>query len=389
MRFRTRQRPRGLLRPSDQRRLALLVGCVGLVLLSFTVVRRPAFWRTLFPDPVADQQPATDSDSVAPAAFEMSGESLQYDEFLTNSGADVADGGGLKAKAATEAEDTTVTARRIPYSAAGDSSEASGAAGSIPKVPADLLKAVRDDVIGIHSAESEAYFAAMKLAAKVEQRKNLKAPQGSFALFMDSPNGSRGIAWELRGRLRRLSEVKGATNAFGVRLLYDAWLTTPDSGDQLVHVVAMSADKSLTKAIGSTNRERSVDFTGPDPPEVRFTGYFFKREGYASSNEQGVSLAPLFVAGTLHEIPEPAVTVTRAEELTPYLGWLTVLVCLGVAVMVWSFTRSDAAHAQTRAHQLTRLPAHASFENVSAMSVGEALGQLDGDMASVDAYSSK
>ncbi len=38
---------------------------------------------------------------------------------------------------------------------------------------------------------------------------------------------------------------------------------------------------------------------------------------------------------------------------------------------------SDAAHSRTRAHSLTRLPAYASFENVTATTIAETLGELE------------
>jgi hypothetical protein len=44
-------------------------------------------------------------------------------------------------------------------------------------------------------------------------------------------------------------------------------------------------------------------------------------------------------------------------------------------MLVW-FWSSDAAHAQSRAHQLTKLPAHATFDDISAVTVAEALGDL-------------
>lgn len=356
MRFRTTQRPRGVLRRQDQRRLNLIVFGLGLVLLCFSAVRRPAFWAGLFPtDPAAEQAPDVPT-VVRPEVPATNG--LQHDEFLTESPA---------------ASGESVTALRIPY--AEQKTEAAASSSGIPPVPESLLSSVRDDVIGIHSAESEAYYAAMKLAAKVEQRKDLRAPKGAYALFMDAPRASRGLPWRLEGKLRRLSEVKGKANAFGVRMLYDAWITSPDSGDQLIHVVAMQSDKSLAAKIGEENATRSIDF-GKNAPDVSFTGYFFKREAYRSRSEAEVSLAPMFVAGTLHEILHPVATSTRADELTPYLWWLAVAICIGIALMIWSFFISDSAHLQTRTHQLTKLPAHASFEDVTATPVSEALQNL-------------
>ena len=359
MRFRTKERPRGVLRPRDQKRLTLLIAAFGMVLLCVTIVQRPTFWNALFPGDAAPQtEPAVQRNDLHIAA-----QGILPDEFRSGSSSGPA-----------EAETVTVTARRIPLA------DASATSSGLPRVPADLLANVRDDVIGVHSSESDAYFASMKMASRMVEQQSLKtskAPNGAYALFMDSPAGSRGIAWHIKGQLRRLSAVKGRSNRFGVETLFDAWITTADSGDQLVHVVAMKANPDLQRRMPKNSQDKTIEFLGPDAPVVEFTGYFFKREAYASRRESGISLAPLFVAGGIHEIPIVVASSTRAEQLTPYLGWLSLIICIGILLMVWSFTMSDAAHSQTRTHQLTRLPAHASFDDITAVTVGETLSQLE------------
>ncbi|MEZ6132135.1 MAG: hypothetical protein R3C59_26030 [Planctomycetaceae bacterium] len=369
MRFRTKQRPRGLLHPSHQKRLALMIGGFGLVLLAFTIVKRPAFWSRLFPDPAAPvvvpSEPQSDPSRQPP---------LQHDEFLVPS---TASDDRTLAQAGSEPDSAsdvvTHITNRVPLPEATATTKSAG----LPRVPADLLRNVKDDVIGVHSTESDAYFASMKMASKMVDQNSARAPKGAYALFMDAPEDSRGVAWHIAGQLRRLSEVRGRTNAFGVGALYDAWITTRDSGDQLVHVVAMKASPMIAQHINTKNGERSVDFMGPNAPLVEFTGYFFKREAYASRKDSGISLAPLFVAGTLHDIPPVVASTTRSAQLTPYLGWLALFVALGVLFMIWSFTMNDVAHAQTRTHQLTKLPAHMTFEDITAVTVGETLRDLE------------
>ncbi|MCP4171105.1 MAG: hypothetical protein GY758_10080 [Fuerstiella sp.] len=373
MRFRTSQRPRGTLRPGDQRRLTGLIAGVGVVMLCFTIVRQPQFWHRLFPAPAAQTQ-AISVDATSNSRIRLNdaiahSEGIRHDEFL--SGAPISD-----EKAALDT--VTVTANRLPLAIA-ESSDAPPL--SVPRVPKDLLKTVKDDVIGVYASESQAYYATLKMATLIDRKKTTALPTGAFALFMDSPNGSRGMAWRVEGSLRRLATIKERPNPYGGGKFYDAWITTPDSGNQLLHVIATNADATLTKLLPpkssqqQTSARTVIEFTRKTSPDVKFTGYFFKREGYAS--RQGVSLAPLLLAGTLHEVPARIVTSTRAEQLTPYLGWLTIAVC-GTVALVWcSFLMSDAAHSRTRAHALTRLPACASFENVTAKTVGEALGDLE------------
>ncbi len=345
-------------------------------MLCFTIVRRPQFWHRMFPDANTETE-AISSDVNPNSRIRLNdvianSSGIQHDEFLSS--------------AQTSAEQTTssvvtVTANRLPLDIAEADSAKSDAGMGVPRVPKDLLKTVKDDVIGVYSSESKAYYATLKMATLIDRKKTIPLPNGAFALFMDSPHGSRGMPWRVEGRLRRLAEVNERPNPYGGGKVYDAWITTPDSGDQLVHVVAMSADKTLKNLLpqGSTRQKTPlrpvVEFTGKNSPNVEFSGYFFKREGYAS--RQGVSLAPLLLAGTLHKIPEVVITSTRAEQLTPYLGWLTMAVCATVAFVWCSFLMSDAAHSRTRAHALTRLPAHASFENVKAKTIRETLGDLE------------
>ena len=138
----------------------------------------------------------------------------------------------------------------------------------------------------------------------------------------------------------------------------------------------MKADASIGQRIKKTNQSRTVKFLDKNAPDVQFTGYFFKREGYASHQESGLSTAPLFVSDSLHEIIESEVVHTRADDINPYLGWLAVIVSCGVLMLVWGFTASDHANSGTRTHALTKLPATATFEDVTSKTVSEVLRDM-------------
>ena len=196
------------------------------------------------------------------------------------------------------------------------------------------------------------------------------ASDGRFALFMDSPETCRGKAWTIRGKLRKMNRVQDDANSFGLKTLYDAWISLPDSGNQLVHVVAVAADAGLPlKSSGGTTS-----------PEIELTGYFFKREGYIRSGTDGlgdVGLAPLLLAGRIQRYQPLTAERNEAEALTPWLGWLSlvVVVCVGIAVL--QFRASDAVFRRTRVHQLTMLPVRVSFDGVHAVTVAESLQQLE------------
>lgn len=368
MRFRTKARPRGLLRSSDQRRLTLLMLAVAVVLIGFNFVRHPAFWAGLFEDSSAK------SPSTMPAGTEFDGLSeegteatsgrsnLRPDEFLVadrSAGSEIRTAFKLPAEADTKADDSDMRVRVKP----------------------ELLQDVNDDVVGVHSAEAEAYYTALRMAQRFEQRPNLTAPKAAFALFMADPAAARGLPWKVSGTLRRLTAVRHGQTMHGIGTMYEGWLTTADSGDQLVHVVGTSTSPALAKLVSEQQPDRTINFGGaaagqPEPPDIEFIGYFFKREAYASSNADGVSLAPMFVTGTIQHHPRPVVTTTRADDLYPYLGGLLLAVCAGIGMLYVAFFRSDQEYSRTRAHQLTRLPAHASFEDVSSRTTAESLRDL-------------
>ena len=320
----------------------------------------------MFPDPaveVAAQESSAESGAEAVTAART----IRDDEFYVGSSAKPNDA-------------ITVTTKRVSYDETSDETVASAdpsRPNTIPKLSNDLLRTIKDDVIGVHSTESEAYFAALKLALRVEGKNFDKPADGAYALFMDSPNGSRGSAYKVEGKLRQLSIVRGRPNSLGVGNLFDAWISTEDSGNQLVHVVALKAEGALAGLIKDNDPGRSTKFDETNSPEIQFVGYFFKIEGYASNKASGISRAPLLLAGTLKTIPPPNLASNRADQLTPYLGYLAIIVCASVLFMVWSFAMSDVAHMQTRTHQLTKLPAVASFDDVTSTSVVESFNELE------------
>lgn len=238
-------------------------------------------------------------------------------------------------------------------------------------VPVKLTRSIRDDVIGVLSSETEAWFSTLRLAGKIPPQNNF--PEGQFSLFMDSPQTCRGKAFTIRGRLRRLTREPLAASAetFGVRSVFDAWISTNDSGNQLVHVVAMTADPGLPLTV----------HTGKNPPDVEITGYFFKREGYGAKGKDGkgdLALTPLILAGRIQHLL-PGVVVTRADEMNPWLTWIGIGVCCGVALIVWQFQASDKVFRETRTHQLTTLPVRPSFDGVESITIQQVLRDMQED----------
>jgi hypothetical protein len=238
-------------------------------------------------------------------------------------------------------------------------------------VPVALVRPVRDDVLGILTDEQDAMLATLRLAEKVLQGRLSEMPEARYAVFMDSPKSCRGKPWRLQGRLRRLSQsvLPRSAAKYGIRTAWDAWISTSDSGNQLVHVVALSKDARLPL----------LDSLGRDAPLVELAGYFFKREGYAARGADGkgdLALAPLLLTDRILRVV-PRESGTRAEEMLPWLGWTAAGICLGVLALIWRFQRSDHEFRGTRTHLFTQPPVRPSFDGVAAVSLQEALKSME------------
>lgn len=363
MRFRTKQRPRGLLKARDQWRLILLTLAVSVVLIGFSVVRNPQIWAGFFPqDPVINTEIA-DASSEQQNGAQTSDSGLLNDEIWIGRNSENGESSEVIEHRAMKMNDEKSGLLYDKY--------------GLPQLPKRLMAEVKDNVIGVHSTESKAYHDSMTLASKIDERRAAKAQAGPYALFIDAPNTARGRAFRIQGKLRRLTAVKGRLDAVRIGNVYDAWLNTSDSGDQMLHVVASGVDDTLARLLPVDARDQSIDFPYKTAPDVHFTGYFFKKEAYASQSTEGLSVAPLFVTHTLQKTPLRQMTDGRAEELTPYLGWLSLIILIAIALITWSFAASDAAHLNTRAHQLTRLPAVASFDEIESETVDETLRRLE------------
>lgn len=247
----------------------------------------------------------------------------------------------------------------------------SGSINSSEDAPATLTRDVRDDVLGVLASESASLFGTFKLAQKVFPEKFRQMPPLSYPVVMTAPEACRGKPFLIRGKLRRLTAapLPATANSWGIRSAWDAWISTPDSGNQLVHVLALSFDASLPV----------TEATAKAAPEVELGGYFFKREGYAARGKTGtgeLALTPLFLTDRIRTIPIVTV-VSRDEELERWFTWGAGLLGLSVIMIFAAFSYSDKHFLGTRAHQLAVQSARPEFENVVAVTVQESLAAME------------
>ena len=237
--------------------------------------------------------------------------------------------------------------------------------------PESLTRTVRDDVLGVLSEENDAMLGMLRLSEKVLRDRLHEMPEARYAVMMDSPEACRGKPFTVHGRLRRLTraQLPRSANRYGIKSAWEAWISTADSGNQLIHVLALSTGPGLPV----------TQATGKEAPEVELAGYFFKREGYAAKGRDGtgaLALAPLIIADRIQRTV-PRIVTTRADELNPWLTWIAATICLAVVALIWRFQQADHQFRGTRTHQFTQPPVRPSFEGISSISVKEVLHEME------------
>ncbi len=352
VRFHSRGKSSGDSLARSQRRMRLIIVGAGLVVLVLAMTGKSSFITELFtgtsttvPSPPALSESLLGTRNLRPDEFFVSGSAANE---IASKYSSMLDSEGVKDMESIVTTDFN----------------------GVPVVPPFLTRTISDDRLGVLSTEMAAWFGTLRMAQKLKKSDMQILPDAQFPLFMDSPQSCRGKAFTLRGRLRRLTPftIDQSSQTFGLKNAYDAWISTHDSGNQLVHVVAVSAESGLP----------NPEAAGVESPDVEMTGYFFKREGYAAKGKKGdptLGITALFLAGKIHRIPSENI-VSRASEMTPWLTWIGIGVCCGVTVLVWQFQLADSRFRATRTHQLTTLPVRASFDGLEVKTIQESLQEM-------------
>ena len=135
-----------------------------------------------------------------------------------------------------------------------------------------ILRRVKDNELGIRRDEADAYYRVLEHARRMPTR-DLERSGATDVLYinlMTQPDRFRGDPITIQGDLWRLYEFEAGPNPYGFKTLYEAWIFTGDSSNHPYRVVFSRLPRDLEPG---ENLRKSV----------RATGYFFKREGYASN----------------------------------------------------------------------------------------------------------
>jgi hypothetical protein len=200
-------------------------------------------------------------------------------------------------------------------------------ASADPHLDPELLAGVKDNTLGVRAEEAEAFFAVLDQARHVPLTAlaEIAPPKVLHADLMSEPALYRGEPITIVGDLWRLHEFPASSNPYDLTRLYEAWIFTSDSGPRPYRVVASAVDGDL---------KPGADRRTP----VRVTGYFFKREGYESSD--GVQVAPTLLAGRIERHGALTATAAERDQLPMMLGVVVALGLILAATLV-SFAGND------------------------------------------------
>ena len=228
-----------------------------------------------------------------------------------------------------------------------------------------ILHRVKDNTIGVRRDEAEAYYRLLYHARKVptEQLERAGATDVQYINLMMQPERYRGEPVTIHGDLWRLYELEAGSNNLGLKILYEAWIFTADSDKNPYRVVFTTLPREL---------EPGVNLRKP----VRVTGYFFKREGYASGG--GVHVAPTLLAQRIILFRPPGAPPST-DAIVPYMIGLISAVGLAFLVTLVSFAISDrrAARVALQRELNAPPPSFAGIDGGPMLTVQESLRLME------------
>lgn len=310
-----------------------------LVLVAMRIAARPETWAWMFPD---EQTP-----TAQPAAKQPSVSEIDHDVRLDDG--EVLPPDGFRS---TGRKDPENPAESQEFANPPATEDEGGSQEHIrPDTKADplaldaeLFADVADNTLGIRRNEASAYYALLARARDVPQRELEAAALSdvSYPLLMLDAQRFRGKLLSIQGDLKRLHPLQPGENNAGVDRLYDAWIITADSGNNLYRVVCTEIADGLPQ--GDEIRE-SIP--------VRVTGFFFKKEGYAA--RKGLHTAPVLLAKRLDRLPAPADTAPTVG-LGPYLIGIAAVVAAAIGTTLWYYRAGDRRAGNSRRKGMTQGP---------------------------------
>lgn len=314
MQFQRHDRPSPYFNAREQRRLLLMMGMLTLVVVGIEFAAQPSTWYWLTGPPQGGEAGRT-------------GEVTQVDARLPQPVDEPPAGGFLLAK--SDAEPAEI-----------EGGEAAQITNDPGRLDPQIFSTVRDDTLGLRSSERGAYFQGLAQVKKMTDREisQYAVDDVTFAQMFLNPDDYRGRLITIRGRVKRLYPVAAVENDFGIETIYQAWILTPDSGDNplLLH---------CTEITDGMPTGENLDLA------CWCTGYFFKK--YAYTAVHGLHSTTLLLGGKLHWTPPPPQVSDLG--LAPYI--LGVVIAMGAVLLLvlWRYSVSDRRFRELQLESIKQL----------------------------------
>jgi hypothetical protein len=383
MRIKRSEGPPPYFNTRDQFRMLKLVAALALVLVAIRVTSNPKMWHWMFPDAAvqeepAAQQPAQDEGPIDRAVRDDEHRPLRSDEFLSRPNEPQAPAEPAEAaKPPAEGAPPEQAAAKPEQVAAPEATVLPPLVPGRVDVDPAVLEPVKDNTLGVRHDESDAYFRLLAQIRGLPHRALDQAARDdvSYTVLMVDPEHYRGQLVTVEGEIRRLLPFEATENRYGVKQLYDGWLFTAESGNNPYHIVCTSVPAGIPH--GRSIRE-SV--------RVRVTGYFFKRESYATEDGLRLHSAPLILAKDMRRSLPPAAQ-QEEQSLVRYLVAFMAAVGAALAITLWRFRASDKRFERKHMKRLTEASpeAIAALKDVETTDVDEVFRRLSEEMQEAEA----
>jgi len=297
-----------------------MVAVLCVVVFAVSWAARPESWYWLLPpdNETAQNRPARNEEAKPKAS----------NRHFVDVGAIDTDSTKPTDSGKEEPVDRTSDNKVVPH----NKTEAHSANSSSADLPAQWLKPISDQVMGLRAVEADTYYRILAHISRLDDR-YLKKQTRNDVLYVNmlrNPDLYRGKLITLQGTARRITETQVGKNQYGAKKAYEAWVLTPDSGSNPLRLVATGIDPRLP-----VGENVAV--------EVEVTGYFLKLYSYAA--EGGQRQAPLILAARI----TPYVvrkTVPSSTGLEPYILAFALFIGLGTIISITVYSRGDREFKQ-------------------------------------------
>ena len=326
MKFRESSSPPPYLNKSDQRRMLRMMGILILVLISMKLAADPAMWAWLFPGQVGNEAEQQAEKKDIDYGVKVDEESpLPPDVFRSERSEPPSDHQPAVAESSANRAEPRAENNNDATAKIGDYSI---------EIDPEILAPVSDGWLGIRKRESSAFFAVIAKAKEIPLKalENAGDDRVDYTVLMTDSEQFRGRLLTVEGTIRLIESVsvsnENVAREFGVDRYYVAWMWTDSSGGSPYRLIATSLAEGMSPG-------KNLELP------AKFTGYFFKREGY--NTEQGLHVAPVLIGKHIRWNRPAVVAPGTVDSLgpVPYIVGFAVLIALALGLMIWRFNVGD------------------------------------------------